>query len=187
MKYIYDIKVNLSKRLHDFYDWKPTDNIVILKKIPVIKVNTKTYLDILYNEVQINNKVNKLIVTNSENALYIEVNNKGKIIIKSKLLIENELEVINMINNQSYLKYKVIKVNNRFNKLTRNQEEIVNRIIKELNEVKEDKDKMTYLYKEWFNKDKSSFEELKTSIKNEYTSKHKKLLNTLLLLTNKNV
>ena len=49
MDYIYDIVLNFHESYYEFYEWKSTDKIINLKKIPIYKVSTKTYLDIKNN------------------------------------------------------------------------------------------------------------------------------------------
>ena len=38
MNYIYDITLNLNKKLYEFYEWKEEDNPEFILKIPVYKV-----------------------------------------------------------------------------------------------------------------------------------------------------
>ena len=38
MNYIYDILLNFNDMLYDFYDWNVKDNILHIRKIPLIQI-----------------------------------------------------------------------------------------------------------------------------------------------------
>jgi len=46
MNYIYDVVLNFQKEYYDFYDWNKNDNIYHMRKIPILKINSKQLLDI---------------------------------------------------------------------------------------------------------------------------------------------
>jgi hypothetical protein len=77
MKYIYDILLNFNEELYDYYEWKETDYIEYIKKIPIVRLSKKDYkkfkdykiainkeiLDKLYNTTEVYmDKTIKLIV-----------------------------------------------------------------------------------------------------------------------------
>ena len=39
MNYIYDIVLNFNKELYEFFEWKDDDNLINIRKIPLIKIN----------------------------------------------------------------------------------------------------------------------------------------------------
>ena len=52
MNYIYDILLNFNDMLYDFYDWNVNDNILHIRKIPLIQISKKQLNDIKENEVE---------------------------------------------------------------------------------------------------------------------------------------
>ena len=56
MNYAYNIKVNLNKRLYNFYEWKDADNIIIYNKLDVYVVDDQTYDDILKMRIKADDK-----------------------------------------------------------------------------------------------------------------------------------
>ena len=57
MDYIYDIVLNFQNNYYEFYEWKPTDKIINVKKILVYKVNNQNYLNLKYNDVILDNNI----------------------------------------------------------------------------------------------------------------------------------
>ena len=53
MNYIYDVLCNFQNVYYDFYDWNKTDDILRIRKIPIIKVNDEVYLDLKNNNVKV--------------------------------------------------------------------------------------------------------------------------------------
>ena len=138
----------------------------------------------MYNEVIIKNNNNRIVLTNGINALYIETKN-NKVVIKSKYKVEDEIKIINISRKmkKELINYKIIN-HCPFNKLTRKEEDIINKIVKELLTIKDDKDKINYLFKEWFNNNEEiDFDKLIKSLQKEYTSRHSDFLKTVHLLT----
>ena len=39
MTYIYDILLNFKEELIEFYDWNKNDNIIHIRKIPLLKIS----------------------------------------------------------------------------------------------------------------------------------------------------
>ena len=73
MNYIYNIYLNFNKNYYDYYEWNDNDNIILVKKIPIIKTNTNDFKNIISNYIKINNKdklsiKNYFIITDSKNA-----------------------------------------------------------------------------------------------------------------------
>ena len=50
MNYYYDIILNWKEdKAYEFYEWNDFDYLELIKKIPLIKVKHKTFLDIVGN------------------------------------------------------------------------------------------------------------------------------------------
>ena len=53
MNYIYDILLNFKEEYYDFYDWNKNDNIVHIRKIPILKIDTIDLYNIKNNKIKI--------------------------------------------------------------------------------------------------------------------------------------
>lgn len=173
MNYIYDVITNFNDTYYDFYEWNKKDKLTHFKKIPIIKIKKEDYNNILINEVCINNKYlnqiknkaeiwndkdNKnyyILITNGTDIIGLELNNKGIITKRSSLLIDEELDILNTIRklNIKEIEYKIIKKIN-INFKTRNEiikKQFIKNEIKNLS-LKNDINKINYIYYECFNK-----------------------------------
>ena len=114
MNYIYDILINLQKKLYDFYEWNLSDDIIHVRKIPLIKVNNVDMLNIRNKQIIMNDDFLKVInnrtevfsnhniriikylclFSNDEDVVAVEFSKNGTKVRVSKLLIDEELEVL---------------------------------------------------------------------------------------------
>lgn len=99
MDYIYDIVLNFQNNYYDFYEWKPQDKVINIKKIPVYMVNNQDYLNLKYNEVILDikgfPKFSKMfLVTNGLEVMGLLLDFGGKIIKRSSLLFDDADEVL---------------------------------------------------------------------------------------------
>lgn len=115
MNYYYDIILNWNEEIaYDFYEWNETDNFELIKKIPLFKIKHKTLIDLLTNKIIVNedflllikdktlisgkNVINKIsyacLFTDNKNVIGVEFSEDGLTISKSKLLIDDELNVL---------------------------------------------------------------------------------------------
>lgn len=115
MNYYYDIILNWSERLpYSFYEWNDLDYLELVKKIPFIRIKHKSLIDIWSNNIKIssellNNIKDKTLVsgknsmckinyaclfTDNKNAIAIEFNENGESINRSKLLIDDEMNAL---------------------------------------------------------------------------------------------
>ena len=117
MDYIYDIVLNFHENYYEFYEWKSTDKIINIKRIPIYKISTKDYLNIKNNYTTIDKqslpKQNKMfLITNGIEVMGLLLDNLGKVIKKSSLIFEESDEIIEdkdllkLIN----IKYKIDKI-----------------------------------------------------------------------------
>lgn len=205
MKYIYDVILNFGDiYIYDFYEWSKEDNIEYYKKIPIIRVNDKTFnnikinalindldiIDSIYNitEIYDNKRISKInyvsIFTNGKNAIGLTLNNKGEIIMISKMLLDEEEETCEI---GLTLKEKNIDINNNnqlfINNLylTRSEYYKLSFLNIEINNLYKNKyiEKLQYLYYECFNvidKDINNiYKRLNNFINNEWSNKHNEL------------
>lgn len=162
MQYYYDVLGNFSEYILKFYEWESDDDIVNIKKIPFIKISKEdmrvllSYSVILEMESIVRNskdKTNYLLFSTGCDALMVELNQEGKIIYYSSLLIEDELEVNELAHNMNTIKLK-FKVLDKIKILSdyRQGEKAKNLIVHELKKIRDNdnKDECLYYYYEWF-------------------------------------
>ena len=210
MTYIYDVLLNFSDTeiIVEFFEWNNNDSIDHIKRIPLIRISSKSLNDLINNNIVVEkeflDKIKDLtlmykktknleyaiLITDLNKVIAIEFNKEGKIIAKSGLLLDEEEEIID----ESYelkeekLNYKIeTKINNNNIFLTREEQKKQRYLLLELdNIVKENnRNKLNFLYQEIFLKDKLTFEEkylkLKEDIEKNYTSKYNNLYETVRL------
>ena len=199
--FAYELIVNLNKVMYDFYDWDSSDELVHIRKTPFIKVSNEAYIDLISRDVVVDDKFLEIIkdktlvsedalpitygsvITNGSNVSFVSFSSDGKICNRSKMSISEELELMEL----SYkiricnIGYKVIGSKIYYNKLTRNGEENIKKILDELYKIKEEEEKIDYLYYEWFNTEVGSdkYKCLVNDIKKRYSFKHIDFLETL--------
>lgn len=186
MNYLYDILLNFNFNLYDFYEWNIDDNIINIRKIPIVRVDKKIIFDIInskikfdksiftriYNKTEIFNK-NKIelikytfIIACENNILAIKLNDDGLIIAYSRLLLDEENEALDYIVNleKEELIYSIISPNRIYFK-TREEVEINRFLYREINKLieKEEYEKLEYIYLEIFN-DRKDIKQIKEKI-----------------------
>lgn len=203
MVYIYDIVVNFNDKLIDFYDWLEDDYLEHIRKIPMIKVEETIYRDFLENnivleeselfriknktEVFSDRKIEKIeyafLLCSKMEAIAIIFDDRGRITELSRLLTDEELEIIEISKKVNFynLKYKKESKINKYNDCLREEQKIINDIVLSLKKLKSEKkdELLNYLYYEWFlkeTKNKNSYDELIEDIKKSYTYKHSEFL-----------
>lgn len=178
MNYIYDILVNYGNVPYDFFEWNSSDNIMHIRKIPIIRVSANTLMDIRDYEVKLdntfieyiksktetfNNKNIRLIeeaclLSDGSNVLAIMLKNNR--LLKSKLLLEEEEEVLAISEKlkEQEIVYTKTKKNKNNQYKTRRQIENEQKLRKQLNKLFYDKNYETlkYMYYECFNKKEES-------------------------------
>lgn len=159
MDYIYDIVLNFHEQYYDFYEWKPSDKIINIKRIPIYKISTKDYINIKNNEVTLERntipKTNKIfLITSGIEVMGIYIDNSGKVLKKSSLLFEesddiledkDEIKEINIkyIINKKYL-------NNYQSRITKEKKEYINNYLNDIDKYK-DEYLLKYLYYDIYN------------------------------------
>lgn len=195
MNYIYDILLNFDTNLYDFYDWNTTDDITHIRKVPVFKINNKTYRDIKYNKIKVEqNFVTKIkkrceifedrqiidevsLFSNGKEAIAIKFEN-GINKYKSLLLLDEEEEIIEACERMDYsfINYEVIEKNRGFLFETKKEYEKKIYLNEEINKLvlQKEEDKLKYIFFECFNKKEEDLfkivEELKKNINDEKIS-----------------
>ena len=184
MTYIYDILLNLSKELIEFFEWEDSDNIKYVKKIAVFKTSSKVIKDIIFNEIIFDNNFTKTIPKYEMNGI-----KESKPVLISRLLLDEEFEVLELANNleNTNIEYKIISEKPKSkNFLTRKEKTIKNKLDLEIDKLYEIKneEKLIYLYYEFTNLECNNidyiYKYIKDSLKN-FNDRHRKLYDILLL------
>lgn len=203
MIYIYDILLNFCKnKILEFYEWDKDDKIDHVKKIKLLKVDTKVMDDFLnYNITILDEKKEEMkngmelfknkqikramLFTDGYRVLAILFNERFKSIEKSKLLLEEELDVLDIsqkLNIVDILYKKTKKKEEIF--LTRYEFEIKSYLEKEFHKAykRKDIDKLKYIYMEYCNEDcmdiEKIYKQLQKSLE-EINEKHIKIFDML--------
>ena len=173
MNYYYDIILNWKEdKAYEFYEWNDFDYLELIKKIPLIKVKHKTFLDIVGNNIKVepefletikdktlvSDKLNfkqieyTCLFTDTKNVIAVEFNQKGKSISRSNLLIDDELNVLEVIYGMKEinLNIEILEKIEETNTIRQIEEarKMIELEIKNLYE-QEDKNKLKYLYYEY--------------------------------------
>ncbi len=178
MNYYYDILVNLEEEFYEFYEWEKNDPIIAIKKTPLFKVSHNVIVDFLTYDITLDEeltinllekticknkeKINALLISDTKTSLFLEINDNGKVIFKSKLLVEDENNINEIVNalRETNLKYQVGKkvLKNNVLRQTIKEQKL---ILMELNGLKKNKDvdKCNYLYFELFHKIDDDYEQ----------------------------
>ena len=187
MNYVYDLVLNFNKNLYDFFDWNIDDNIVHIRKIPIFKLDNNMYKDLknynvvvsddflvkISNRCEIFTKQNVKIInhaclfTNGLEVIAIKFDDNGKSIEKSKLLLDEEDEILYSIDDfELYsLKYKIAEENFSLVFKTRKEDNIYKFIDCNLKKLRsENIDALKYLYYECFNEKNDDFRKMLLNI-----------------------
>lgn len=211
MNYIYDIYLNFNKKNYDFYEWKETDKIERIRKIPIFIVDEKIIESILSSEVKLNldfleeikNKTEKYnfekieyscILLNKKTVIAISMNSDGLIKEKSKLQLNDEYELLEYYNKNKIknIDYEIIRKNN-ITFFTRMEMKIKKYILTEVESAYQNKNlpELQYLYYELFDKKDNDISKMKRkiidSMKIELNNKHFELYKVLELMNENKV
>lgn len=209
MCYVYDLVLNFNNDLYEFYEWKKDDVIYHIKRINLVKVDSSTYNDILDNIVVFSDDItlsifNKceyfyngnfltipyaFLITDSYRVMGILLNDDGKVIKYSSLLLDEEEYVLDNSSKLANIKlnYKIIKDRNKNEFKTRLEKHIIRYIKKDLiNDYKRKNiSKLKYLYYEYFNKTSDDintiYAELMEELDKDINEKHYNLYNLIKL------
>lgn len=183
MKYIYDIILNFTDKFsfYEYYEWQKNDELINIRKAPIFKIESNTLEDFINNEVKvdenflkvINNKYilykkdikkikNVIVLSNGEKSIGISFDNKGHVIYKSPMLIDEEDEANKIISKEKYtdINYQV-KTRNNNNYLRIDNIKRKNTLLEIQKDYKnKEYSKLKYLYYEIFNKECDNMKEI---------------------------
>ena len=215
MIYIYDILLNFCEnKVYDFFEWEKSDKLSHIKRIPMFRVDKNIVNKFLDRKIKINEsliskiynlteeytqkKVIKIpyafIITDGISALALKSDKYGNIISRSKLIIDEEEEVICL---SSKLDRINLVIENEIqileeNFLTREEEKVKSFLVGIIEKAYKNRDyeKLRYLYSEYSKESKDKiidvYNELLDSVNKNLEPIHYDLYNLLQLTTNKN-
>ena len=212
MTYVYDILINLNDHDYKFYEWEETDDIEYLKKGVLLKVSDYIYKKLLSNNIVVGNKLletikdktcvlkNKRVenitymslFTNGKDVIGLTFSKEGNIFEMTRLTIQDEVEILEMSRDLKYTKVDYKKISNHkynISFISRKEKNDIKHILNGLSRIKEEKEKIEYLYFEWFGKKSEincAYTELINDIKNNYNESRISFMNLLDLVSIKN-
>ena len=195
--------------VYEFYEWEEKDNVEFIKKIPLFRVTTECLKDNLKYQTKFDsslveqikektivkgsaeNNLNTFILSDTKNALALEVNEEGRVVSRSKLLPSDELNLSEVMftMKESTLHYeKLEKYQN--SKTLRKIREIKKLIQHEIDTLYEEKNesKLKYLYYEWMNRNDNNidtiYKEMTSSLQKGYDENLKRVYDFIKLSYN---
>lgn len=203
MTYIYDVLLNFTEQNNpiEFFEWNKDDTLEHIKRIPLIKVSSKTLNDFTKYNIQVDKSLldrikettimyrktkdldYALLLSDTNRVVAFEFNKKGEIISRSSLLLDEEEEIIeeSYDEKEEQLLYKKLNKLSQEKFLTRTEKNHQNYLLKEIDFLykEKQKEKLQYLYEEIYSKDNLTLEEkylkLKQDLLQKYTNKFEQL------------
>lgn len=175
MNYIYNIYLNFNKEYYDFYDWNDTDNIKLINKIPIIKIDTNKFIEIISNNIRIDNTLynkiyNKdntyLIITDSRNIIALKFNDNRESTMISSFNLDDEYQILNK--SKKYKNYNIeYTILNKRNYIYETRDTYVKNkyLLNNINKLSYDT--LKYIYYECFNKEEKKYNRMLKEIKHK--------------------
>lgn len=198
MNYYYDIILNWTEdKAYDFYEWNDYDYLELIKKIPLIKIKHKAFLDFATSNIKVDESFLEMIedktlvsdkknfkrityaalFTDTKNVIALEFNKEGLSINRSKLLVDDELNVLELIYGlrETNINYEVVSTISNDNTL-RQVSEAKKLILLEMSNLyqNKEKDKLKYLYYEYKKENIDDIDYIYETIINDLNTKFNK-------------
>ena len=189
MQYYYNLKVNINEELYQFYEWFSNDVVELLKKVPIYKISFRNMCKMINNKVKLLNmpKENDILFTDGYNSLLVEFDDNGKELGISKLLISDELDVMEIAYDMMEESIDLELLEKRNAHILR-QDEVIKRYLSlEYRTLLEDKNinKMSFLYYERFMKKNNDlnkmYQDLISDLNNDILDIHYELYKIVIL------
>ena len=205
MNFIYDIVLNFNKDYYNFFEWDKKDSIVNIKKIPLFIVSNEVFSSMKYDTVTVSKDFIDLIkektytynrhkigncclLSNGKEVIGLLFNDKGILIKRSSLLLDEEEEVLDEIYSDELFSIKILNIKKRKNNynINRFQKEKIEFLTRYINNENNDIN-LKYLYYDYFEKDEVDTSIIKNSliseIKNNWNKKFDKFYETVKIFT----
>lgn len=183
MYLINDVLLNFNKELYEFYEWEYQDSCLHLKQIPCIKVNNKIMNEIYNDNIKFSNDLlDKIkdktilfkndqvlkfyvILYNEDIAIALELDENACIKKRSRMLYDEEKELILNNKKEDRIKYYIIdNKKKKMNFYTRKEKKLICILNKYIENLKDD-EKIRYIYLECTNKQENNTHLCKTKLK----------------------
>lgn len=168
MDYVYDIVLNFQNEYYDFYEWKPTDKVINVKRVPIYKITNNDYLSIKNNEITIDKntlpKPSKIfLITSGLEIMGILLDNSGKVIKKSSLIFEESDDILEDKEaiKHANIKYQIDHINkNKYqSRVNKEKSKYINNYLHTLDKQK-DEYLLKYLYYDIYNVEMDNIDEI---------------------------
>ena len=211
MNYYYDILVNLSYTTpFEFYEWLDTDVVEHIKKIPLFRVSSRVIRDFHLYHITLDKELTKqvylkteslqgkydymLLLTDTKCALVVEASASGEVICLSKLLLNEELNLLEIACafDEEVLLYEKGKKREEVTGF-RIETQIKKFILSEITSLYKENslEKLKYIYYEWTGTtayDKETiYNNLKILIEQDFDTKHYEIYKLIKLSYQKNL
>ena len=207
MTYVYDILLQFTdvNTYLNFFEWDNRKLLTHIKKIPLLKISSKQLIEIYQNKIQLNEsswnklhgksyQINKkrlyaFLVTDGMKVVALAFNQNYILEKRSEVLLEEEEEIIRLSDNLPFTKLDYQILNQTYYTRFLTKKEMMIKSYLQLEFTKsyknEDINKLTYLYKEYFDCMESNlkkmYEQLLNSL-NHVNKKHEKIYDLLQLV-----
>lgn len=174
----YCVEVNFNIVPLKPFEWNQYE---ILNGIKITKVRKGVIEDIMLYDTKIETNQRYLLLSDSFSSVVVKLDNKGKVIKRSFLLFDTELNINEFSNNYKItnLKYTISSKKLKYKYDLEEEKTIKSNLIKSIKEI-DDEDKTKYLYYLYFGKtDNYSKEKLISSIMKNDSNKYYELYSFL--------
>ena len=208
MNYIYDIVINLNQQYYDFFEWNQNDVVYHIRKIPIFKIESQDFLNLVSKNFSINHKFIDMIknktdvfanlndnlkycclFTDGNDVVAVSFDSEGHSTLKSDLLIDEALDIseISLHIKNTNIDYRVIDDLKKPMFLTRDTVKMRHKILKKIENINNENDSiLKYLYYECFNEEESNRNKILDRIRNNIQNEEvlAKLNNFFKLISN---
>lgn len=188
MNYIYDIVLNFNKDYFEFYEWKKSDKIINVKKIPAFKVNSEVLNSFKYNEVVVDKEfLDKIfdltlfyskcnykymcLLSDTNETIGVMFNSSGELIKRSSLVIDEEDEVNEEVVSNNMLWIKLVKNDRKdircVSRIDRERKEFLYKFINNLGSDSV----LKYMYYDYFEVEEDNIDIIKNKLLLELDNK----------------
>lgn len=188
MNYIYDIVLNFNKDYFEFYEWKKSDKIINVKKIPAFKVNSEVLNSFKYNEVVVDKEfLDKIfdltlfyskcnykymcLLSDTNETIGVMFNSSGELIKRSSLVIDEEDEVNEEVVSNNMLWIKLVKNDRKdircVSRIDRERKEFLYKFINNLGS----ENVLKYMYYDYFEVEEDNIDIIKNKLLLELDNK----------------
>lgn len=187
MDYIYDIVLNFQNNYYDFFEWRSTDKVINVKKIPIYITSNEDYLNLKYNEVILDtiifSKPTKMfLITNGVEVMGLLLDNEAKIIKKSSLLFDEADEVLDDKDVLKPLKivYKknIKKPHISYSRLISEKKQFLEKYFSNIN-IDKDEYLLKYIYYDIFHKEENNIDIVYQTLKDLMKENVNKIYNSI--------